>query len=413
MALRRRIYPFEQMFVPSNIFCQLAMVVESKADAATLVDRLRERIIGLRLRLDGYDFVQIPKPATKVHRLPDNFPDLEKACIWTWQHTSPNTSACLASLCANDDTVILNVHHQVSDGGYFKTILDHIFDDKLAGADAVFPIASEAIFADELARRETGGPIVFADPALTHVFPNRVSPRSDNPPAHYVSFACPPASLTCYNETTKKCHGLTDHLWASEILAATAFNGKILTVGAGTNIDLRQFFAKPVTWANCSNFAVVTATLPSLSRDETYGQLCARLRASFAENVAKRKFIDYMKGIPAWITRTGVGPPGVGIEITNIGAIKLKRPFRDAWIQQATDENTVKGVFSLQSASCLPPDGGPVDVVQRLRYAPSEVNEREAMLIAKFIKFGMQNFEAKTRVGEALDALAVLKNSLT
>jgi hypothetical protein len=173
-------------------------------------------------------------------------------------------------------------------------------------------------------------------------------------------------------------------------------------------------FPNDPTWQHCCNFAVVSTTIPSVTREISYNEVCAKLRAEFTESIKRRAFIDYLKGVPAWLAKSldVIPPPGIGVEVTNVGVVPLKRPFLEVHMQQGSDENTIKGIVSLQSLMCTPPDGSEVDVVQRMRYAPSQLNEREALIVARLAKYALQNFWGRTTVGEAFDELVKLKGRL-
>jgi hypothetical protein len=180
MAISRPLSPFEQVFLPSKLYCHTVMVLESKSARDELITRLKSQILGLRLKTDGRSFISVPNPKIPVYPLPPFFPSHEQAVLWVWHHAIPPQTEALGSIAADDTTVILNLHHIIDGGGYNKVILDHIFGDKIGEPDSVLPISNQ----DILARQFVSAPPgiwIFVDKILTRLFPTRTSLKPWNP----------------------------------------------------------------------------------------------------------------------------------------------------------------------------------------------------------------------------------------
>jgi hypothetical protein len=409
MAISRPLSPMERIFVSGSLVCQVGMTVENKAARDFLIERLKTHVLAFRLTTDERVFHVNPTPSIPVHPLPDGFPSLEHACIYTSRYFTPPKSVALGSIAANDTTVILNVNHVCLDGGYAKLIVQHIFDDKLPEAPAGLPIAGESVFASQLAGIESTSKIVFVDDSLTRIYPSPTDQRPRGSPARYVTFPVEPASLPVFDKKTGKLRGLTDHMWASEILAASAFNGTLGNVGTCTCLDLRQFFPTQPTWEHCLAFACVIARGEKAALGRRFGDLSRSLRESFQAKIRAKDYLNYLAGSSAFLEgRPDPPPPGVGVELTNVGAVTVVKPFVDVWMQQTSDEDSVKGIISLQSSQLVKgKEAGPL--VQRCRYAPSELDDREARIITKMIAFAMKTFDERTEITRAFDELTRFK----
>ena len=386
MSLARPLSPFEYFFVTGTHCVQLAAVLESKEACDYLVEKLKKNVLGLRVKTDYRHLIALKNPEIKVHKLPDFFPSLEHACIWTWQNTTPDIRECMGSIAANDRTVVLNLNHTCGDGGYLKMIIDRAFGD-LPDLDVDLPDAGESLFEKQIANAKSGYKFVLEDDQLTHIFPHRTMEHPPHTPAHYITFSSDAKRLSCYDPKTKKCNGLTETLWISEMLAACAFNGKVGPFGTSTCVDLRPHMGKPATWVNCNTFSNITVQCPPITPDQTLGDMQKLTRKDFSEKLKAGVIFDYLKGIREYqIDRMGkiAPPPGIGIEVTNVGPVMLKRPVTDIWMQQTMKSTWTEGTMSLLSYSIMD-ETGRNDVVTRLRFSPTSVRRERAEQISKAI----------------------------
>jgi hypothetical protein len=224
----------------------------------------------------------------------------------------------------------------------------------------------------------------------------------------YVNFEVGLKERPCYNQKTKKCEGVTDVLWASQILAASGFNKKMINTGVSTCVDVRPLVKWPASWTSCNNFSNIVLAAPQVGLN-TFGDLCSSLRKDFRAKLKEQAHVQWLKSLVNTNAMTDLtARPGIGLELTNLGVIKIRRPFTEMWIGQVTDEKNIRGVVSLQSMS-IDCEGVSTGLLQRMRYAPSDINEGEAVVFGKMIRFGMTNFTPKTGIKEAVDTLIQFK----
>jgi hypothetical protein len=202
-------------------------------------------------------------------------------------------------------------------------------------------------------------------------------------------------------------------MWASEILAASAFNGGLSNVGTCTCLDLRQFFTAPPNWAHCLAFACVVVRGEKTALGRRVGDLARSLRDDFREKIRDRDYLNYIAGSSAFLEGRPDPPlPGIGLELTNVGAVQVLPPFVDVWMQQTSDEDSIKGAISLQSSQIVKRKEPPGPLVQRVRYAPSELGDRDAYIFTKMIAFAMKTFDERTEVAAAFNELTRFKQSI-
>ena len=115
------INPFEKMQLQVGGYCQLAIKVPP-FKVSDYINEISKKAIGCRVYYDGEKFRYTPSKC-RVFRIPDNFPTLNETIIYSSDNFTVPITERLASICYNNDTIVLNSSHSASDGGYLKNIL--------------------------------------------------------------------------------------------------------------------------------------------------------------------------------------------------------------------------------------------------------------------------------------------------
>jgi hypothetical protein len=156
-------------------------------------------------------------------------------------------------------------------------------------------------------------------------------------------------------------------------------------------------------------FAALNADAGSYGESGTFGGLRRRLRENFDDRVRQKEYLGYVKGLA--MIGPMVPPPGLSIELSNLGLVKAKSPFVDIWIQQTCPAEVKNGFISLQSTQTETPSGRS-PLIQRLRYSGGDISEREAMLWTRMVAMAMKSFNASTEVGRAIAELKKFKQAI-
>lgn len=396
----RDIAPFEKFFIKGRCFIQLGVKCKTQKIASSVVERLSKNVLGLHSRCEDMKII-CEKQDVPVYKLPNNFKSMREACLYMAEkHTRPVNQA-LGSIGANNDTVVLNVNHACGDGGYLLFLYDYLKNNK----DYILPKTFEPVektFAKEMASNNTCPKFVTVDPTLTRIKPRDPLHLNDAAMAQHFVYKSKAEDLKFYNKKEGKLHGLTDNLWSMLILATSAYNGKFDFKSCATCYNLRPY-VKNINFGNTNTFSSVNVCADA-DRDTTIGELNHRLRANFNKNIKEGTQFGYLNGV-AKGTESGASMPGIGIELSNVGQLKLGGPFTDAWMALTMRSYASPGIISYMTFAIENPEVGRNDIYTQMRYPPQGLSKREAELIVRSVHYGIENFDSSMKCGEAIDKL--------
>jgi hypothetical protein len=103
--------------------------------------------------------------------------------------------------------------------------------------------------------------------------------------------------------------------------------------------------------------------------------------------------------------RTFAGPPlkGLGLNVTNIGPLRIKWPIVDAWASIRIAESFASGSLSITAFSVTGKRRN--DLAMRLRYGDGVFGDDEAATMAKSIGHFVRHIRLDRNVQSALDEL--------
>lgn len=173
-CIKKPFSPFDLGQIINGNNAVLALKFESKNIVKDMIEKLKNEVIGLNLRIEGNFMVQRRKEEIKVHELPPSskFDSIRELTEWAAFKYLPNYQQELGTIAANDDAIILNINHCVSDGKYIAGVALHISDKPKRITDSFLPITFDEEFQEEIKERSKSPPKYFgADPNNT-IFTN-------------------------------------------------------------------------------------------------------------------------------------------------------------------------------------------------------------------------------------------------
>lgn len=172
IGYRKRFSTFDFGHILSGNNAVLALKFENKDTVRDIVEKMKNEVIGLNLRIEGDLLVQRRKEEIKVHELPPSskFDSIRALTEWAAFHYMPNFQQELGTIASNDDTIILNVNHCVSDGKYIAGVAHHIGDKPQTITDSYMPITFDEEFAEELKERSKSPPKSFSSNPNNTIF---------------------------------------------------------------------------------------------------------------------------------------------------------------------------------------------------------------------------------------------------
>ncbi|OHT17274.1 hypothetical protein TRFO_41161 [Tritrichomonas foetus] len=399
---------FEQLtqqeisFFKSKTMIQLALELSSKAEVRNAIEYFTKSVPGLHLRLKGTRVEHFTGPV-KLYTIPDQYKTLQDAAFFTSTFCTPEYSESFASLGYNDSKIVLNIQHRYSDGGYFKFLVDNYGNPP--SSLTKIPKSSNLVFKDEISSSPTVPQLPY-DERLTRFFshdkiPQKIEDERDQFITHFMAAK----EFKNYDPVKNSPKSYSESLWLANYFAASAQENHLFpSFGISTFVDLRQFMKTKYDFGNCAHIASVTPysiinpnmKLSDVAR-EMRNDLTRQLNEGYQFGHAKSTFS----------TKDPI--PGIWLEITNMGPLKIKPPIKDAWAS-LTMKNLGRELTSLMTFSVI--DGDRNDVVTRFRYSPHVLSRKEATRMAESINYFLRNVSFDRTVASVYDEIKSIYKQL-
>lgn len=426
MTLKQLITPQYYFDMDAKAMIQLTLKVESPDVIPKLVNYYKDTVIPLHLKQEGKYLIphndKIP-----VFEIPRNeqTKTLEGTADYVSQNFTRPFTESLASISAGDDKVVLNIVHCISDGGYFKLLIDgflnHFYPQNRKLSP--FPINTMNLFPNLIKKAPSSGFLWSSDP-----YTIRLSTKSSQLPKsgtkkgiRYYTFRTPSNTLKCFNQRNKKISGYTEALWLSQILSAMVHKNEIIKQGGVTTcVDLRQWIESPQKvdpFSVCNCFSAVTPH-SNISPSMTLRQLASSMRKNLNDRLEKFEQFSFLKAFNSpQIEKHNDEQKdkenslfGSAIEITSMGTINLKKPLVDAWTSFTVLPVHAGQIVSLMSFGVKSEKID--DVVLRLRYSGDHFDEHEMNVYGKSIDYFLHNIDYNLTVKEAFEELKRFQSHL-
>jgi len=385
----------DKYYNQSRTMVQLGIKVNDPKLVPEFVEKLKSSVVGLHVSTTPTHFLRQTRDPPTVS-LPENL-SIQDCCKFIYENHSPNFSERLASIGANRDTIVLNCGHICADGRYLIGILQRLLDPKFKPAESSFPADVEQIFEKELKTYDQPIEHFFVDPTLTRVLPRRpVTKTYLHCP--YVFLSSPVQEFQCYDARTGRVHGLTEALWTCSVLSANAFNNRISQSGVASCIDMREFTpSAKADWSLCNYYSNINVSA-GLSADQSIRELGSAMRRDFKAKLENGFHYAFFKSLTN--EAPGRALPGIGLELSNMGPVKVREPIVDAYIRSSISDQTGEPFLSFSTFSVVNSKSN----IWRanVRYRSALIDRRDAEAVAQGALFAMKQLPDTTSVGEAV-----------
>ncbi|OHT14095.1 hypothetical protein TRFO_03096 [Tritrichomonas foetus] len=436
-------YLFE---IYANCNIQLGIEVCQPNLINEIIDKLNKTIIGLHLKLnDG--FIHTVKSDPPIFKIP-NFLKLQEASEFFVNNYFVNSEKRLGSIGYCDDKVILNISHAVGDGGYFRYIIDHLFDTSIPSIPN-FPNEASEIFNAQIKNAPNKVNNWSNQTQVNRVTSNNIQKlETKNLRAKYITNRLDSESLSCLGQDGK-IHSLTDNLWTSIYLATAIHNGRIdKQISMPTCIDLRRYLNPNSNLKDthhnlnahqsvnehqknqmnnnngfisnymngydvCNCFSNVTP-FADVSLNSTIGEIGLKMRQSMHSLMNQHYDFGVLRVYDTMNpTKPSSSPKfdysahienakkGCGVELTYVGPIHITKPITDVWIGHSmlVRSNTISLMgFGIESEDKN-------EIITRLRFPPNAFSYEEAAKMAQIIEFCLKNVKKTDTVAEAIEKI--------
>lgn len=416
----------------------LALKFDNYSIVKDMIEKLKNEIIGLNLRIEGDFVVQRPKEEIKVHKLPPSskFGSIQALTEWSAYHIFPDFQKELGTIAANDDTIILNINHCVSDGKYIAGVAHHIGDKPQKITDSYLPITFDEEFAEELKIRSKSPPKYFGANPNNTIFSNLGMKKIDKEIMYESIYDT--KTFSNYDPQKKACSNLTASIVAGYSLSVAALQNEetIFHLGGSMAATMRNVLRDkrshkihniitdqistqnqiplnqdPITLRHSNIFTVLPMTAsvtPYTKISECYRRLNKTLKDHF--NLNKSDLFDF---------RDSMNHPkgesynnSLMICFSNLGPLKVKKPAVDAYLYNMAFRQPASFGIMLLTYAVIDEEKDRNELHSQVRYGGNGLTEKQSMMLSKSFEHYLKNVDQNRTVGEMFNELKAFQKTL-
>jgi hypothetical protein len=396
--LRRRLNLYEQADFAHLCDLSLAFEFANRSAVSQALDNLDRSVLPLHLRHENGDLISVPSPAPR-YPLPTQIHDLTTATNWVHNHHPINYNQRLANLAFNDSKVVLNMSHGFSDGGYLKFLTEHLFDSNPVSLPSL-PPRIEDLLSSEFAVAPTESFYWTYDPELIRFSTRHSNLGNGSEFIQFKTLRFRAPELPSFNQKVGKLKDTTDCIWMALLLSSAVVGGSLPEWAAFCNCaDLRRRLQKPDL--SILKFYGHLNARTKLGRELTLREVGRRLREDMMQRFDGFEEIGRIKYGEKRPQRSPF--PGVILEVSNVGPIRIKWPIVDVWAGLRVRSELPGDSLSIMAYSIVGEKKN--DLVLILRYSDAKVGEDEIVEIAKLVEYMMKKMSLDRTVQSAFDEL--------
>lgn len=390
----------ENFFFTTGSVIEFVVSLEKSDYIPKVINNLIKAISGFRIK-EKNGFLELHNDPINIIKLPKNVDNPFDAVLYSEKYCSPNPKKALASIAANDSCVSVVTSHSITDGGFYRRLIQHLLDDHIKQVN-VIPSTVNELFKKELDKIKLNK----NDPNnLEFVTKNNFSYPSLNIPRDTfrinISNSIDIKDLQCYNKTNKKVIGLTESLILAIALSMSAMNNKNepLKIGCQNCVDLRKYMnPEDINEYVGSNYSIVDVVMKNVKGSYSLREAGKILRKDLNKKIEKDMIMKSIKGFGS-----AQSQPKLVACLSNVGQFKFNSPIKDMYIQQSMFS---KGFEVEIALSCFSKIGNGMNTIEtNLKYPQSVVSEKDASKINKSIKYILTQVSPDSTIDETISKI--------
>lgn len=406
MLGQRKINGWEKTFFNGKAYIQFGLKFNNSNDLKIAIEKIKKCTAGFYHSTDGDNMYRF-KDDPIVYKLPNNITNLTDLCNYMYQNHTRPLDQTLASIGANNDSLVLNINHMACDGGYIKNLFEYLKTDKIIDKiPSIIPL--DEVFKNEIkSYKGELPPVPPFDFDVTRVFPKHKEDLHYTGTTKMVDLQSNEKEFMTY-KLNGRIKNLTDYYWANYILGLSAYNNKFDKAGIITCINTRQFLKKDsIDYAN--NFSQIRVRAPHITVDDTVGELMKQMRNDFNERVKRGEMWAGLKAMkishlnPAQTEKPNEKDIGCSGDLSLIGTFDPENKFKDVWVNFHMSENELKHFTGYLSFSVI--RNGVNTIYGKFRTGTNYFSEKDAEIVGNSIQYGMKTIHPQMKIAEALDIL--------
>ena len=384
----RKIALYEKLQAKSGCYTQLTLKVKHR-HVKEIVGEIAEKAIGCRTKLCG-DYYEFNNDNCPVFNIPDNFPHIDKAAKYAAKYHTVPESQSLASICYNEDTVILNSNNAVSDAGYMKLLTSYLSGYDVP-KDRLDHIPSPPLDALSKQLKNIHGHV---ERGSMKIIPRNLKFNNQNINAFNKFIEIPFDRINALRSGKSK--DLSTRLMCAQILVASAFNRRFTEAKIMNIIDARRYLEKQ-DWSIANLQTSIQVNANDLSSNSSIFEMNELLKKDLKKKLDDGTVLKAFKDACECYNKPINYPT---CELSHIGSVKTGLDVKDCLISTSFKPPVSPQMISLTSMSVN-------DELFRGRmfFAPRISNEKDAYKYTKAINYCITELNEELSIKEVIEDL--------
>jgi hypothetical protein len=354
------------------------------------------------LHLNAYDVTPT------VHQIPQNLPTLTAVNDWIFKSHTPPSSEVLGTIAADENRLVVNILHSVADSRYLVRLIEHLSNPAAYGTknSSLLPSSAFNYFSKQISARE---PLrtCATEPLISRVLLKKpLVPQKKS--EFLINYLVEPSTaLKSFDPKTRTSRKMTELMWTSLMLSTSAFNGQLMPAGLSTVVDLRRFLTPEQLSDNSWQNTVASIQIRAdLTLDRTVEEVTKEMREQLELKIERGDWLGHMHTVRNCVFKPWIKvppPPGLGIEMSSIGVINIKKPVKNALITMMCPGHQVYQGISFLNQSIRNLDEGTTTYIAQFQHTTQELNREDGLVLAESVRYALKNIGPEMRIGDAVE----------
>lgn len=320
---------FENIFKSTNMYTQLAIRTQPNY-VKDIVDEIAHKAMGCRVSMDD-KYMYSCSDKCPIFNIPNDSCSLKELIEKNLKNIKVPTEQRLASIGYNNNSIILNIHHAIADGGYLKMLASHI-EGKSNIPDNFDPLPE---FPHDTYYQGTLKASGIADQHTTEFPTTTYLPEFIGQKPSFRYFSLPMAEISTQKPGVG--HSITEMLYSTMILVASSYSNEFKKAAIKTCMNLRDRVAK-ASWNNCNTFTSELVNAKGISINSTIGEMQHALREDLDNRLKTQEYFKFLRNLREGTVK---GMDYIGIELSNCGVFPTGNLIKEIYIDM--DMTSVPG----------------------------------------------------------------------
>lgn len=349
-----------------------------------------------------------------IHKIPSELQTLQDIANWMHREHPLKISEKMGVIACDDTRLALSIIHGTGDGDYCLRFVEHLCHPDEHWEMPKCPRSAEEEFNTQIQSQPKTNVFCAADTNLSRLISDQKDDQSARHFGNYY-FTLPISEIRGYSETDSKIHGISETMWTSLLLAHAAFSKETFSevhFSISTVYNLRRLLQKDDIDLSRQNYIASLPVTAHPTETSSIKELGEMMRDDFQKGINEGRLFSHMKTVWEAVYRPWRNPngPGIGIEMSSMGQMKVCGPVKDAFVTLICDDKKDVGSVSFLTYTIENENRGDEKTfIGQMQYNSGEISDGEIELFSKLVIHAMTKFEDSMKVGDAINELKNLK----